>query len=141
MKIKLVKLNNISNYEQWLQQTVSNLDLSSGLRTNLLNLLHERDALGSVQISEHVIMPHIVTHEIAESIVIVSQLIKPVSYFTSNGINTAIYIFSYPDDSSIISLVNCLVDEKIISSLQDPTLSSKELKKLFNLSVGEKDAF
>ncbi len=140
MKIKLVKLNNISNYEQWLQQTVSSLDLSSGLSTNLY-LLHERDALGSVQISEHVIMPHIVTDEITESIVIVSQLNKPVSYFTSNGINTAIYIFSCPDDSSIISLVNCLVDEKIISSLQDPTLSSKELEKLFNLSVGEKDAF
>lgn len=94
MKIKLVKLNNISNYEQWLQQTISSLDLSSGLSTNLLNLLHERDALGSVQISEHVIMPHIVTHEITESIVIVSQLNKPVSYFTSNGINIAIYIFS-----------------------------------------------
>lgn len=141
MKIKLVKLNNISNYEQWLQQTISSLDLSSGLSTNLLNLLHERDSLGSVQISEHVIMPHIVTHEITESIVIVSQLNKPVSYFTSNGINIAIYIFSCPDDSSIISLVNCLVDEKIISSLQDPTLSSKELEKLFNLSVGEKDAF
>lgn len=141
MKIKLMKLNNITNYEQWLHETVNSLNFSSKLNTKILRLLHKRDVLGSVQIAEHLIMPHIVTDEINESIVIVSQLSKSVKYSANNDINTAIYIFSYPNDVSIESLVNCLVDEKIINRLQDPKLSSKELKKLFNLSLGEKDAF
>ena len=132
MKITLMKLNNIANYDEWLKVTIDSLSLSRELSANVLLLLQQRDKLGSVQIDEHVIMPHVVYDRLPNSRLIVSQLSEPIHYRATKDITTGIYIFSRPDDSSISKAVDCLTDESVIQALQNPELSNQQLLKLFS---------
>lgn len=130
MKIMLTKLTTINSYDDWLSVTVNNLALPRELSTELLAQLQQRDRLGSVQIAEHVIMPHVVNQTLPESWLIISQLAQPVSYTTTDDITTGIYIFSRPEDSSISDAIDHLTDESVIKALQDPQLSARQLKGL-----------
>ncbi|MBM6940035.1 PTS sugar transporter subunit IIA [Limosilactobacillus coleohominis] len=132
MKITLMKLNNIANYDEWLKVTIDSLSLSRELSANVLLLLQQRDQLGSVQIDEHVIMPHVVYDRLPNSRLIVSQLSEPIHYRATKDITTGIYIFSRPDDSSISKAVDCLTDESVIQALQNSELSNQQLLKLFS---------
>lgn len=132
MKITLMKLNNIANYDEWLKVTIDSLSLSRELSANVLLLLQQRDQLGSVQIDENVIMPHVVYDRLPNSRLIVSQLSEPIHYRATKDITTGIYIFSRPDDSSISKAVDCLTDESVIQALQNSELSNQQLLKLFS---------
>ena len=132
MKITLMKLNNIANYDEWLKVTIDSLSLSRELSATVLLLLQQRDQLGSVQIDEHVIMPHVVYDRLPNSRLIVSQLSEPIHYRATKDITTGIYIFSRPDDSSISKAVDCLTDESVIQALQNSELSNQQLLKLFS---------
>lgn len=132
MKITLMKLDNITNYDEWLKVTIDSLSLSQELSANVLLLLQQRDQLGSVQIDEHVIMPHVVYDRLPNSWFIVSQLSGPIHYRAAKDITTGIYIFSRPDDSSISKAVDCLTDESVIQALQNSELSNQQLLKLFS---------
>lgn len=132
MKITLMKLNNIANYDEWLKVTIDSLSLSRELSANVLLLLQQRDQLGSVQIDEHVIMLHVVYDRLPNSRLIVSQLSEPIHYRATKDITTGIYIFSRPDDSSISKAVDCLTDESVIQALQNSELSNQQLLKLFS---------
>ena len=132
MKITLMKLNNIANYDEWLKVTIDSLSLSRELSANVLLLLQQRDQLGSVQIDEHVIMPHVVYDRLPNSRLIVSQLSEPIHYRATKDITTGIYIFSRPDDSSISKAVDCLTDESVIQAFQNSELSNQQLLKLFS---------
>lgn len=132
MKITLMKLNNIANYDEWLKVTIDSLSLSRELSANVLLLLQQRDQLGSVQIDKHVIMPHVVYDRLPNSRLIVSQLSEPIHYRATKDITTGIYIFSRPDDSSISKAVDCLTDESVIQALQNSELSNQQLLKLFS---------
>ncbi|HJA23660.1 MAG TPA: PTS sugar transporter subunit IIA [Candidatus Limosilactobacillus intestinavium] len=132
MKITLMKLNNIANYDEWLKVTIDSLSLSRELSANVLLLLQQRDQLGSVQIDEHVIMPHVVYDRLPNSRLIVSQLSEPIHYRATKDITTGIYIFSRPDDSSISKAVDCLTDKSVIQALQNSELSNQQLLKLFS---------
>ena len=132
MKITLMKLNNIANYDEWLKVTIDSLSLSRELSANVLLLLQQRDQLGSVEIDEHVIMPHVVYDRLPNSRLIVSQLSEPIHYRATKDITTGIYIFSRPDDSSISKAVDCLTDESVIQALQNSELSNQQLLKLFS---------
>lgn len=132
MKITLMKLNNIANYDEWLKVTIDSLSLSRELSANVLLLLQQRDQLGSVQIDEHVIMPHVVYDRLPNSRLIVSQLSEPIHYRATKDITTGIYIFSRPNDSSISKAVDCLTDESVIQALQNSELSNQQLLKLFS---------
>ena len=127
-----MKLNNIANYDEWLKVTIDSLSLSRELSANVLLLLQQRDQLGSVQIDEHVIMPHVVYDRLPNSRLIVSQLSEPIHYRATKDITTGIYIFSRPDDSSISKVVDCLTDESVIQALQNSELSNQQLLKLFS---------
>lgn len=130
MKIMLTKLTVISSYADWLNMTVNSLTLSRELSNELLTQLQQRDQLGSVQIAEHVIMPHVVNRNLPESWLIVSQLARPVKYVTTDDITTGIYIFSRPEDSSISNAIDHLTGESVINALQDPQLSKQRLEEL-----------
>lgn len=130
MKIMLTKLTAISSYADWLNVTVNSLTLSRELSNELLTQLQQRDQLGSVQIAEHVIMPHVVNRNLPESWLIISQLARPVKYVTTDDITTGIYIFSRPEDSSISNAIDHLTDESVINALQDPQLSKQRLEEL-----------
>lgn len=132
MKITLMKLNNIANYDEWLKVTIDSLSLSRELSANVLLLLQQRDQLGSVQIDENVIMPHVVYDRLPNSRLIVSQLSEPIHYRATKDITTGIYFFSRPDDSSISKAVDCLTDESVIQALQNSELSNQQLLKLFS---------
>ena len=132
MKITLMKLVNITNYDEWLKVTIDSLSLSRELSANVLLLLQQRDQLGSVQIDEHVIMPHVVYDRLPNSRLIVSQLSEPIHYRATKDITTGIYIFSRPNDSSISKAVDCLTDESVIQALQNSELSNQQLLKLFS---------
>ena len=132
MKITLMKLDNITNYDEWLKVTIDSLSLSRELSANVLLLLQQRDQLGSVQIDENVIMPHVVYDRLPNSWLIVSQLSEPIHYRATKDITTGIYIFSRPDDSSISKAVDCLTDESVIQALQNSELSNQQLLKLFS---------
>ena len=132
MKITLMKLDNITNYDEWLKVTIDSLSLSRELSANVLLLLQQRDQLGSVQIDENVIMPHVVYDRLPNSRLIVSQLSEPIHYRATKDITTGIYIFSRPDDSSISKAVDCLTDESVIQALQNSELSNQQLLKLFS---------
>lgn len=132
MKKVLTKLTTINSYHDWLSATVNALELSSALPNELLTQLQQRDYLGSVQIAEHVIMPHIVNQSLPDSWLIVSQLDRPVRYMTSNSITTGIFVLSRPADSSVTDAVDHLTDESVIRALQDPQLSQRQLQGLFS---------
>lgn len=132
MKIVLTKLTTINSYRDWLTATVNTLELSSALQNELLTQLQQRDHLGSVQIAEHVIMPHIVDQSLPDSWLIVSQLDRPVRYMTADSITTGIFILSRPADSSVADAVDHLTDESVIKALQDPQLLQQQLQGLFS---------
>lgn len=132
MKVVLTKLTAINSYHDWLTATLNTLELSQTLRNELLTQLQQRDHLGSVQIEEHVVMPHIVNQSLPESWLVVSQLSRPVRYMTTDSITTGIFILSRPADSSVADAVDHLTDESVIKTLQDPQLSQQQLKELFS---------
>lgn len=130
MKIVLTKQNDVVDYHNWLKKTIMTLNVSDMISSKLLKQLLDRDQLGSVQIDEHVVMPHVVTDQLPESWIIVSQLNKPIIYENVDGITTGIYIFSRPNDSQVSDVVERLADESVIDTLQDSQLSYQQLEKL-----------
>lgn len=131
MKIILTKATTINSYNDWLNVVVKKLSLSSDLSTEVLKQLQHRDQLGSVQIAQHMIMPHIINQALPESWLIVSQLARPIKYLTTDGITTGVYIFSRPADSSVSNAIDHLTDDEVIKALQDPQLSQQQLEELF----------
>ena len=133
MNIMLIKLMDVKNYSDWRKLIIQKLMLSDELSANLLVQLQERDRLGSIQVDEHVIMPHVVSNKLPKSWLIISQVDKPIKYGKSNDITTGIYIFSRPKDSSISSSVDCLTDEWVMNALQNPKLSYQQLMDLLRV--------
>lgn len=130
MKIVLTKQNDVVDYHNWLKKTIMTLNVSDMISSKLLEQLLDRDRLGSVQIAEHVVMPHVVSDQLPESWIIVSQLDKPIIYNNVRGITTGIYIFSLPNDSRVSDVVERLADESVVDSLQDSQLSQQQLEKI-----------
>ena len=133
MNIMLIKLMDVKNYSDWRKLIIQKLMLSDELSANLLVQLQERDRLGSIQVDEHVIMPHVVSNKLPKSWLIISQVDKPIKYGKSNDITSGIYIFSRPKDSSISSSVDCLTDESVMNALQNPKLSYQQLMDLLRV--------
>lgn len=131
MNIMLIKLAGINSYSDWYESIIKKLGLLPKVNADLLKQLQVRDRLGSVQIAEHVVMPHVVSDQLPKSWMIISQLDKPIKYATDDDITTGIYIFSRPKDSSISKLIDRLTDESVIEALQNPTLSYQQLVDLF----------
>lgn len=129
MKIVLTKLNDVTNCRQWFQQTVAVLTVEQSLKSKLLDQLTERESLGSVQIAEYVILPHVVNDELTESWLIISKLRQPVKYREAS-ILTGIYIFSRPNDSLVDNAINQLTDESVIKALQKDDLDQKQVINL-----------
>lgn len=132
MKIKLMKFNDVSSYQDWLQRTVASLQLGEQLQQTVINQITQRDRLGSTQISPNTVMPHVVNSNLPESMVIVSQLLYPVQYGDVDGITTGIYILSCPKDSSIDGIVNRLADESVIDALQNHDLTNDQIMTLLS---------
>ena len=78
MKIMLTKPRDVHDYRDWLTQTVHVLGLSQDLNAQLVAQLRQRDQLGSVQIAEQVVMPHVVCDALPDSWLVVSQLPLPI---------------------------------------------------------------
>lgn len=132
MKILLTKLTNIQNDRQWREAVVGQLALHDQLSQQIQQQLAERDHLGSVQIAEQAVLPHIVNHQLTDSYFIVSQLDAPISYGDANHITTGIFILSRPEDPEISSAVDHLIDESVIMSLCNPQLNLEQLRGLLS---------
>lgn len=132
MKIMLTKPRDVHDYRDWLTQTVHALGLSQDLNAKLVAQLCQRDQLGSVQIAEQVVMPHVVCDALPDSWLVVSQLPLPIRYLKIANITTGIYIFARPHDSSVSQAIDCLTDEDVITALRNPQLSVRQLTELFS---------
>ncbi|WP_251545748.1 PTS sugar transporter subunit IIA [Limosilactobacillus caecicola] len=132
MKVFLDKHLDVENYDNWVTLTVNKhfTDYDKSLRQELVTELVQRDQLGSLQIAERVILPHIIDSSLAESVIVISQLNEPILYRTNVEITTGIYILARQNEPSITKIINRLIDESVILTLQSSRLTLDEVQHI-----------
>ncbi|WP_411162278.1 PTS sugar transporter subunit IIA [Limosilactobacillus fermentum] len=129
LNVVLKKFTQISSYDEWIDKIFS--VVKTGLPKNdIIRNINYRDSLGSSRIDKNLILPHIVNGELQESYVVISQINKAVRYIDCKPVSNAIVVVSKPNDPSVGSFIDRLVDDEFIQRICNGKLNNQKLREL-----------
>jgi mannitol/fructose-specific phosphotransferase system IIA component (Ntr-type) len=117
---------------EWFTKATAVITSDGALQEELVDRLRERERMGSTMINLELLMPHVVTNDIDESAVVISQLATPIKDVDGNEITTGIFIFSLPNDEQVAQFINYLLQDNILAALCDRNLSQQQLERLLS---------
>lgn len=130
MDFKLVNLNQVTDYDDWLKQLGPAMTDDQALRSDLVQQLLERESQGSTIIDPGLVMPHVINGQLSDHVVIVSHLARPIE-MQDQVISTAIVLLMRTVDQAIDDLMDRLISDDYLQQIKAPTIRLTQIKQMF----------